>query len=651
GQLATPQPTWDDRFRVHLPHPQDGGAMRAYAEQYGYDAVGNILSVIHQAANGNWQREYGYRDASLVEPSAVGNRLSGTVVHPNADQPIVETYAHDAHGNMTAMPHLATMTWDVSDQLQSADLGGGGTAFYVYDAAGQRVRKVIAAQGGVRRKERISFGTFEVYREYDGAGGAVTLERETLHVLDGAQRVALVETRTVGSDAAPAAVIRYQFGNHLGSAALELDEAGAVISYEEYYPYGSTSYQAGRSAAEVSLKRYRYTGKERDEESGFTYHGARYYAPWLGRWTATDPDGLVNGPNLFAYVLDNPTNATDATGTQASPPPRPSADMTPEEAEEAFWAIAKDVPFPTAPERGGGGTQGADAASEVDLRRAYVQDQMAIWQGEHELWAEDMAFKDMMEAARTGAAAVVPDKWQYLAVPKPEPPPPHKPDIFTVKPPGVTIGETFSQLGYPGAGAFVDLGMAAAPFAKGAATFELPQFALEPPLRAANEPFASTPESAGRAANEAPPPLILPPGPLPPPNAPPIGRSATIRALRQAGTPEALATAKLITRGDINLQFAPTDPHGQGATGRADWAPSNRITLYQDQLTSPQRAAGAAAHESLHIIQSLTPTSYRLMWEFYAYQWTRAADPTFTMTDQQIKNYLLTHPVYSSYQW
>ena len=41
-----------------------------------------------------------------------------------------------------------------------------------------------------------------------------------------------------------------------------------IISYEEYYPYGSTSYQAGRSAAEVSLKRYRYTGKERDEENG-----------------------------------------------------------------------------------------------------------------------------------------------------------------------------------------------------------------------------------------------------------------------------------------------------------------------------------------------------------------------------------------------
>ena len=82
----------------------------------------------------------------------------------------------------------------------------------------------------------------------------------------------MVETQTIGSGApvaSPAPAQRYQLANHLGSASLELDEAGGLISYEEYSPYGNTTYQAGRSAAEVSLKRYRYTGKERDEENGF----------------------------------------------------------------------------------------------------------------------------------------------------------------------------------------------------------------------------------------------------------------------------------------------------------------------------------------------------------------------------------------------
>jgi RHS repeat-associated protein len=104
-----------------------------------------------------------------------------------------------------------------------------------------------------------------------------------------------------------------------GEGVLIVDGSGAVISYEEYYPYGSTSYQSGRSAAEVSLKRYRYTGKERDEETGLYYHGARYYASWLGRWTSCDPAGFVDGLNLYAYVRNNSVRLIDPTGTQSDP--------------------------------------------------------------------------------------------------------------------------------------------------------------------------------------------------------------------------------------------------------------------------------------------------------------------------------------------
>ena len=168
---------------------------------------------------------------------------------------------------MTAMPHLTLMQWDFKDQLQSDRAAGGEatgtpeTTYYVYDAAGQRVRKVTERQNGTRKNERIYLGGFEVYREYDGDGNSVTLERETLHVMDDKQRIALVETRTQGNDGSPEQLIRYQFGNHLGSASLELDDAGQIISYEEYYPYGSTSYQAGRSATEVSLEAISVYGK------------------------------------------------------------------------------------------------------------------------------------------------------------------------------------------------------------------------------------------------------------------------------------------------------------------------------------------------------------------------------------------------------
>ena len=132
------------------------------------------------------------------------------------------------------------------------------------------MRKVTERQNGTRKDERIYLGGFEIYRAYNGDGATVTLERETLHIMDDKQRIALVETRTLdtaGNDPAPPQLIRYQFGNHLGSASLELDDQAQIISYEEYYPYGSTSYQAVRSQTETP-KRYRYTGKERDEESG-----------------------------------------------------------------------------------------------------------------------------------------------------------------------------------------------------------------------------------------------------------------------------------------------------------------------------------------------------------------------------------------------
>ncbi len=314
----------DDAPRVSLDwSANDGNAMAAYVERYVYDAAGNFLKMQHRGtdpAQPGWTRDYGYGVASLLEPLKRGNRLSGTTVE-SEDPPVVEPYAHDAHGNMTTMPHLSLMQWDYRDQLratsrQVVNAGTPETTWYVYDDGGRRVRKVTERQNGTRRKERIYLDGFEIYREYDGGGAAVTLERETLHVMDDEQRVALVESRPRGSDPGPARLIRYQLGNHLGSASLELDQQAQIVSYEEYTPYGSTSYQALQTE---TPKRYRFIGKERDEESGLYYHGARYYAPWLGRWTSCDPSDIRDGLNVYAYGRDNPVNYVDKDGRANQP--------------------------------------------------------------------------------------------------------------------------------------------------------------------------------------------------------------------------------------------------------------------------------------------------------------------------------------------
>jgi RHS repeat-associated protein len=333
GQSGSAVPTpaahsHSDVPRTTLPHPGDGNAVGTYVERYVYDAVGNVLQMQHKGTDPvqpGWTRRYAYEEASLIESGKRSNRLSSTQVG-NGVASAPEPYQYDTHGNMTGMPHLTSIRWDFKDQLYATSRQAVNetpppdrvpeTTFYTYDATGQRVRKVTVRQNGTRKEERVYIAGYEVHRTYDGTGNAILRERETLHITDDKQRIAIAETRTLdtaGDDPAPRQLIRYQFGNHLGSACLELDNEAQIISYEEYSPYGSTTYQAVRSQTETP-KRYRYTGKERDEESGLYYHGARYYAPWLGRWTKPDPLYLKDATNVYIYALNNPVIAKDPTG-------------------------------------------------------------------------------------------------------------------------------------------------------------------------------------------------------------------------------------------------------------------------------------------------------------------------------------------------
>ena len=321
---AAQQVTNDDSFRTGLPQPGDGKVMGNYTESYTYDPAGNLLAMAHQVSSGGWTRNYTYTEKSQITAAETNNRLSSTSLPGDpGGGPYSGTYAYDAHGNMTRMPHLPALVWDEDDRLRSTArqvVGSGtpATTFYVYDTGGQRMRKTTDRQAGAgvtptRQTQRIYLGVVEIYREFAADGTTVTLQRETLHIMDDKCRVVITETRTAGTDAGLAQLIRYQFTNHLDSATLELDDVAQIISYEEYFPYGSTSYQAVRSQTDTP-KRYRYTGKERDEENDLYYHGARYCAPWLGRWISCDPAGLVDGSNLYEYVNGNPVVQKDSTG-------------------------------------------------------------------------------------------------------------------------------------------------------------------------------------------------------------------------------------------------------------------------------------------------------------------------------------------------
>ncbi len=308
------QPTDADFNFGPQPHPDDPAALRRYEQEYAWDEVGNLAQLRHVAGSGSFTRRYVYAAAS--------NRLLANAAPGEAALPFSHSYTYDEHGNMTSMPHLAAIAWDHADRMQHCDLGGGGDVWFVYDAAGERVRKVQVNASGSTVRERVYLGGYEVYRERAANSAVPEVERQTLHVGDDRGKLALVETLTVDDGdpvGAPSSIHRHQHGNHLGSASLELDGNAAVISYEEFHPFGTTSYAANDAGIEVSAKRYRYIGTERDEETGLYHLGARYYASWLGRWTAADPIGLGDGVNRYAYVRGNPLRLLDPGGTAGQP--------------------------------------------------------------------------------------------------------------------------------------------------------------------------------------------------------------------------------------------------------------------------------------------------------------------------------------------
>ena len=152
GRRGEPQISDNDVPQTNFPLLSDAHALHRYREQYEYNAVGGIVHLLHSTREGNWVRHYRYGDPDC---QARSNRLHSTQVGQSE-----EFYSYDADGNMTRMPHLPTMVWDIKDQLHATrrrieHSERGETTYYVYDSAGQRVRKVTERGSGSRQHERI----------------------------------------------------------------------------------------------------------------------------------------------------------------------------------------------------------------------------------------------------------------------------------------------------------------------------------------------------------------------------------------------------------------------------------------------------------------------------------------------------------------
>jgi RHS repeat-associated protein len=288
---------WDDQ-----PRGTDVTRTRAYTEQYAYDAVGSVLRLDHGGPAGAFVRQF------VVE--ATNNRL-----HTMATGQTTYAYAFDPCGNLLSETTSRHFEWNHADQMkvfrtQTAGAEPSVHAQYLYDGAGRRVKKLVRKQGGGVETTHYIDGVFEHARWSAGGGG----QNNHLHVMDGMQRAAIVrEGAASPGDGGPA--VQVHLGDHLGSSNVVLDGEGALVNREEFTPYGETSFGS------YARKRYRFTGMERDEESSLNCHGARSFAPWLGRWVSCDPAELDGGLNSYAYADDSPLLFVDPAGTQPQEAP------------------------------------------------------------------------------------------------------------------------------------------------------------------------------------------------------------------------------------------------------------------------------------------------------------------------------------------
>jgi len=103
----------------------------------------------------------------------------------------------------------------------------------------------------------------------------------------------------------------YYHTDHLGSATLITDDYAQIAEQIAYLPYGEDWIDMRHYFGSA----YKFNGKEKDDETGYSYYGARYYTDRLSIWLSVDP--LADKyPHLspYAYCADNPVMRIDPDG-------------------------------------------------------------------------------------------------------------------------------------------------------------------------------------------------------------------------------------------------------------------------------------------------------------------------------------------------
>jgi len=284
------------------PQPTDPRDRRNYVETFEYDKGKNLTLLTHVRDGSTHTFEM------FIDPDS--NR--GVRWKTGDPEPIFPEW-FDPAGNLLALQRGQPMQWNSRNQLASLTLaehasGPPDQEMYQYSQGTRVYKRYETHTRKVSHVEEVHYvDNLEIRSKSSGE------ELHRISVSTGVGEVTCLHWVAGKPPGIDADQMRYSLTDHLGSSVTKLDQQARLINQEGYFALGGTAWMVADKLVEADYKFIRYSGKEMDC-SGLYYYGARYYAPWLGRWASSDPMGDEDGLNRYAFVGNNPMTYVDTGG-------------------------------------------------------------------------------------------------------------------------------------------------------------------------------------------------------------------------------------------------------------------------------------------------------------------------------------------------
>ncbi|MBL7646490.1 MAG: RHS repeat-associated core domain-containing protein [Candidatus Hydrogenedentes bacterium] len=247
-------------------------------------------------------------DTVETETQAIRLRRTANEMTSHTLDGATTSFAYDQFGRMTQKTrtggYTGTYYYNYGDKLTkvASNFQGEGTVTYAYPpAADDQKRRSRAVTGGAMTKYRVDQGWGVVNEENSGG----TLLSTYIH--HPGRQIGTVLATSEGSTAS-SGTYAYYFQDAIGSTRSLWDEDGDRLGKYDYTPFGG---KYGNTGEEITRK---FTGHDWDNEARLYHTAYRQYSPDSGRWLTRDPLGMHDGPNVYAYVVNNPVSLWDADG-------------------------------------------------------------------------------------------------------------------------------------------------------------------------------------------------------------------------------------------------------------------------------------------------------------------------------------------------